>query len=428
MNPLSLSLFLSLCSKKLASKVQIQNVFLSTRSGLTRFFDFSNALPTKHRIQHRELTIDELIYKRTVEYSVKNHVEHFVFQIESEFDAFPASSTWVTIARAFFLQGHPDTNGKVKPATPDESGEVEHVPYMVSGMQITYNSFSELFFRHERNCDLVYCKIDCFRPDINCYLLDDNGYIVLSVNDFDSSRNLDNRLDKDAGRHLLELDYELFIHMTLSSKPIFRKVEVFDFQGICENPKEDSESASGRLSLSLFSTGWRLMTFVSELLLLAASRLTWSASPAAAWSEYEDEEEITGELNRTVVTACRKIYDLYELNYTEEFTTAPTKYSLNRKFDCDESYFLYKIDNSNLIMLISQNECQKVRHKREPRYPPEVEDCKDPEYMHRKRPHMYEDHMCSPNEEVSCIFKDNLFFINKLCFFVKIESFLICLF
>lgn len=378
-------------------------MFLSTRSGLTRFFDFTNpsfSHHTKHRIQHRELTIDELIYKRTVEYSVKNQVEHFVFQIESEFDAFPASATSVTIARSFFLKGHPNESTTADDDSTASDHQIEHVPYMVSGMQITYNSFSELFFRHERNCDLVHCKIDCFRPDINCYLLDDNGYIVLSVNDFDSSRNLDNRLDKDAGRHLLELDYELFMHMTIGDQPIFRKVEVFDFQGICENPKEDTESSAVRLSCLFTWISSNAITLLSDLWLQAITRLSWSVTHAAAWSEYEDEEEITGIPNRTMVTACRKIYDLFELNNTDNFNRMPAQYSLIRKFDCKESYYMYKIENSNLIMLISQNECQKVRHKREPRYPSEVEDCTDPEYMHRKRPHMYEDHMCSPNQEV----------------------------
>src|SRR5690606_36622255 len=122
-----------------------------------------------------------------------------------------------------------------------------------------------------------------------------------------------------------ELDSELFADMVNEQK-ILRKVEVFDYQGICEKPKDDADSAAFRVRpAQVFASCVKVAGFVWQLLLRLISSITYRSTGhrAYAWTEYEDEDEITGIPNRTVVTPCLKIHDLYELNNTSAFTKMP---------------------------------------------------------------------------------------------------------
>lgn len=72
--------------------------------------------------------------------------------------------------------------------------------------------------------------MQCNNNDYACYVIDNNGYILLSNNTNDTGRFF-GEIEDSAMRELLKMR-------------IFKDITVYDFQAVCKKPVDDGKSAT----------------------------------------------------------------------------------------------------------------------------------------------------------------------------------------
>ncbi|GIX90957.1 hypothetical protein CEXT_810561 [Caerostris extrusa] len=139
--------------------------FVATRSGLLRFIDHR---PHADRYNSTEKPIFETYTKATEEEFYKRAVDFhninssaFVFSVP--FDAANKKSSLVTGSHAIFL-------GK---------GKKKKAPAAVVGVQFHHSKFAERFFETTSKC-MDKCRYKCKDEELDCFLLDNNGFIIVS--------------------------------------------------------------------------------------------------------------------------------------------------------------------------------------------------------------------------------------------------------
>ena len=80
------------------------------------------------------------------------------------------------------------------------------------------------------------CK-PCSSPDIECYVIDNNGFIVVSEQ------------RENTGKFFGEVDGTIFDG--LIQHKIFRPIQIYDYQAICLEMADDGSAASLMLTVSL---------------------------------------------------------------------------------------------------------------------------------------------------------------------------------
>lgn len=83
---------------------------------------------------------------------------------------------------------------------------------------------------------LISYWFQCDPEDIECYILDDNGYVVISEN------------HKDTGKFFGEVRDAVMKEMI--RRKIFNVVHMFDYQAVCFRPKSTNNRASFFVTVS----------------------------------------------------------------------------------------------------------------------------------------------------------------------------------
>ncbi|XP_054706836.1 voltage-dependent calcium channel subunit alpha-2/delta-3-like [Uloborus diversus] len=177
--------------------------FVATRSGLLRFVDLRhenvkfNGTEKPIFEMHTKATEEEF-YKRAVDFHNINS-SAFVFSVP--YDAGNRKTSLVTGSHAIFLG-----SGK------------KQAPAAVVGLQFQHSTFSDRFFDTTSKC-LKNCKHKCRDEELDCFLLDNNGFIIVSEK------------HDQTGKFFGEIDYTLFDSMIEIG--IYKRVHVFDYQAVC---------------------------------------------------------------------------------------------------------------------------------------------------------------------------------------------------
>jgi len=220
-------------SDKLFEIFGIKLSFVATRSGLTRWeehkpppaandpnyddeaaFDPNNPKEPHFSEVNNEAT-DEVWYKRAVDYHYNNE-KSFVFSVP--FDIGDKRPTQVTATHAIF-------KGKGS----------KKAPAAVVGVQIDYEHFRETFM----NSTNKKGSLSCSDNNIECYVLDNNGFVVISEDKLNT------------GKFFGEIDGTVL--NSLVKNQVFKKIKVYDYQAIC------LESASYGSPASVIYTPFRMM-------------------------------------------------------------------------------------------------------------------------------------------------------------------------
>lgn len=155
--------------------------------------------------------IDEIWYRRAVEQHF-NDPNSFVFSVP--FDA--SNESLVTATHAVFHK----ESGKTTPAA-------------VVGFQFQHTAMYALFKNiTESTSDAISCASD----DLECFIIDDNGYVIVSAN------------YADIGKFFGEIRGFLMAH--LINENVFRKIDIYDYQAICFVAKDPANIASRLLTVS----------------------------------------------------------------------------------------------------------------------------------------------------------------------------------
>ena len=372
------------CPTKINEKINLKpiNAFVSTRSGLTRFFNFDSTNAANDLFK-RELSIDENIYRRTVDYSIKYEANHFIFELEKT-----VNQTLITASRALFLT---NIDRRKKNSNKHEKPNRIRTPYAVVGMQFDYESFLN-----------TIRKPTFSTKPVRLYFLDDNGYVLFGYNA--QNELLRDSSTEPSGLLFGEYDSELFEH--LINQTVFRRIKIFDYQGICEQKKEsDTESScSPAVHPSLINSLLKsLFTIINESAFFVYFWLSALSAQIKAVHSLEDEVDdgyyVAPWPNRTKIVSCRKDFSFYELNKSA-LSKEPKLHDFKRQNGETDSFIIYKIPKTNLILVINGDEYDPIRKAYVPIVNFEKTKC-DRDTFHRVPPYMYKGPVCFPNSDVS---------------------------
>ncbi|CAK9815507.1 Voltage-dependent calcium channel subunit alpha-2/delta-3 [Anthophora plagiata] len=196
--------------------------FIATRSGLFRWHEHQQSEETTDESPFAEKyarAMDSSWYKRAVD---QHYVEPESFVFSVPFDAADSPNPLVTATHAVFI------------------GKGHKAPAAVVGLQFQHSSLASRFVNITSTCSGTSCKKNCASEELDCYILDNNGFIIISER------------HEHTGKFFGEIDGTIMD--SLVQDRIYRKVTVTDYQGRC-SPQESHQSAAPRtLSESITTT------------------------------------------------------------------------------------------------------------------------------------------------------------------------------
>uniref|UniRef100_A0A6P7F144 Voltage-dependent calcium channel subunit alpha-2/delta-3 isoform X2 n=1 Tax=Diabrotica virgifera virgifera TaxID=50390 RepID=A0A6P7F144_DIAVI len=345
--------------------------FVATRSGLLRWTNLTNIKTNEpHFSENNVRAMDETWYKRAVDqHSIEP--ESFVFSVP--FDIGSYGKPLITATHAVFVEhkGH-------------------RAPAAVVGLQYQHSTLASHFFNITSKCTgSSSCKKTCASDKLDCYVLDNNGFIIISEN------------NDDTGRFFGQIDGTIMD--SLVQDRIYVKVPVYDYQGACSNSKFHFSGSSNKLSI--FIPVNTLFGYIIQMVFSLLVNLNMAYTNALAYnrdesddlfgvySDYEIEqyttgEEITDEQDTVFsppsntyspsfippyesdpmegvdvgIRPCDRKVDLYILQ-PEKLNTSGQSNPLKGKLTnchssgCERPFSVQKIPHSNLILLVVDTVC-----------------------------------------------------------------------
>ncbi|XP_048489237.1 voltage-dependent calcium channel subunit alpha-2/delta-3 [Plutella xylostella] len=204
-------------------KFQVTMSFVATRSGLLKWTDNNSSRTTDsaepHFSEKHARAFDSEWYRRAVEHH-SIEPESFVFSVpfRDGAEADPARPPLVLATHAVFVEarGH-------------------RAPAAVVGMHFQLDSLTKHFLNVTSTCTAgTSCKKTCAGDELDCYILDDNGFIILSE---DASQT---------GLFFGQVDGTIMD--SLVQDRIYKKVTVHDHQGRCPDSRSPFSGDGHKLS------------------------------------------------------------------------------------------------------------------------------------------------------------------------------------
>ncbi|XP_018363754.1 PREDICTED: voltage-dependent calcium channel subunit alpha-2/delta-3-like, partial [Trachymyrmex cornetzi] len=353
--------------------------FIATRSGLLRWHEHQqndgNTEEPRFAERHAR-AMDSSWYKRAVDqHSIEP--ESFVFSVP--FDAADTTDPLVTATHAVFI------------------GKGHKAPAVVVGLQFQHSSLATHFVNITSTCTgMTGCKKNCASEELDCYILDNNGFIIISER------------HEHTGKFFGEIDGTIMD--SLVQDRIYRKVTVIDYQGTCSPQESHQSSAPRTLSDSIIMTAVAFGNFLWTLTLSFNIQDLWQTTLALANDVMNDDlvftddeethefesltpadstDEVTSDGNNVYVRfpviapatpvsppttratsahyprklrACEKKTDLYILQ-PERLNTSGQSNPLKGKLTnchitgCERPFSVQKIRHTNLILLVVDTLC-----------------------------------------------------------------------
>lgn len=110
-------------------------------------------------------------------------------------------------------------------------------PAAVVGFQFQHSAMHTLFKNITSNCVDPAC-VNCASDDFECFVLDDNGYVIVSPE------------VSDTGRFFGEVRGFLMHHLTNPDWPVYKPIVIYDYQAVCFIGKDALSMASKLLTVS----------------------------------------------------------------------------------------------------------------------------------------------------------------------------------
>ncbi|XP_073667931.1 voltage-dependent calcium channel subunit alpha-2/delta-3 isoform X2 [Paramisgurnus dabryanus] len=196
------------------------------------------------------------------------------------------------------------------------------------GIQMKLEFFQRKFWTASRQCNALdgKCIISCDNEDIKCYLIDNNGFILVSE---DVSQT-----------NLFFGEVEGAVMNKLLLMGSFKKITLYDYQALCKEYAGSSDSAYHLLDP--FSTvKWLLTELV--IFLLEFNLYSWWNCGSTVNAQRSQ---------RTMMVPCDTEYPAFVSERTIKETTG--------NIDCDgciRTFVIQQIPSSNLFMVVVENKC-----------------------------------------------------------------------
>ncbi|KAM3848239.1 voltage-dependent calcium channel subunit alpha-2/delta-3 [Vipera latastei] len=199
------------------------------------------------------------------------------------------------------------------------------------GIQMKLEFFQRKFWTASRQCTSLdgRCSISCDDENINCYLIDNNGFILVSE-DYTQTGNFFGEIEGAVMNKLLIMDS-------------FKRITLYDYQAMCRTTKESSDSAHTLLDpYKAFFAAVKWIVTELVLFLVEFNLCNWWHSDLMAKAQ---------RLKQTL-EPCDTEYPAFVSERTIKETTGNI-YCDN----CFKSFVIQQIQNSNLFMVVVSNEC-----------------------------------------------------------------------
>lgn len=250
--------------------------FVATRSGLTRWVDLTKFKPgispepsdEPHIMQIHNRAIDEVWYKRAVDY-YEEDPDAYVYSVPFDAAAQNPEEVLVTATRAIFI----------------EENRHRKAPAAVVGVTIQHQKFIEYFTNETYKCPSYpsrdsSCKNakTCESVYLDCYLLDDNGFIIASEK------------NEHTGKFFGTL--EGTIMESLVQSEVYRKVKIYDYQAVCLDSQTEPNPASILLTpvqMLKWTANW-IMSNIFWVLVKTHLYTLWDPNEAWAYTHGARED------------------------------------------------------------------------------------------------------------------------------------------
>ncbi|CAH1960682.1 unnamed protein product [Acanthoscelides obtectus] len=345
--------------------------FVATRSGLLRWTNHTNFKSNEpHFSENNVRAMDETWYKRAVDqHSIEP--ESFVYSVP--FDVGSYGKPLVTATHAVFVEhkGH-------------------RAPAAVVGLQYQHATLASHFHNITSKCTGPNsCKKTCASDKLDCYVLDNNGFVIISEN------------NDHTGRFFGQIDGTIMD--SLVQDRIYVKIPVYDYQGACSNSR--FHFSGGTSKIGLFAPAKLLLGIIMKSLLFFFSQLNNAYGTALMYTQNDDDDDLvysdyeidnyangddlgeTPQLSSPTNTFSQPFIPTYESDPLEDVTFGPFGVKpCDRKVDlyvlqpeklntsgqsnplkgkltnchnsgCERPFSVQKIPHSNLILLVVDTAC-----------------------------------------------------------------------
>ncbi|XP_054101732.2 voltage-dependent calcium channel subunit alpha-2/delta-3 isoform X2 [Callithrix jacchus] len=199
------------------------------------------------------------------------------------------------------------------------------------GIQMKLEFFQRKFWTASRQCASLdgKCSISCDDETVNCYLIDNNGFILVSE-DYTQTGDFFGEIEGAVMNKLL----------TMGS---FKRITLYDYQAMCRANKESSDGAHGLLdpyNAFLSAVKWIMTELV--LFLVEFNLCSWWHSDMTAKAQ---------KLKQTL-EPCDTEYPAFVSERTIKETTGNIACE-----DCSKSFVIQQIPSSNLFMVVVDSSC-----------------------------------------------------------------------
>ncbi|XP_076877755.1 voltage-dependent calcium channel subunit alpha-2/delta-4 isoform X2 [Brachyhypopomus gauderio] len=186
------------------------------------------------------------------------------------------------------------------------------------------------------------CPLTCESIDINCYLVDNNGFIVFS------------KERSEVGRFFGEIDGSVMAQ--LLKLGLFQRVTLYDYQAMCKNSHHHSSGARSPLSSIhgltavvrwLFSN---LLLFLLEFNICGLWHNDYLVDAKAVYHASHKQKKVES------MVPCNTEYPGFVYDATIRETNSIIKCGR-----CQKTFVLQQLVNTNLVMLVVQADCDCSR-------------------------------------------------------------------
>ncbi|MCJ8734363.1 hypothetical protein PDJAM_G00234310 [Pangasius djambal] len=179
------------------------------------------------------------------------------------------------------------------------------------------------------------CPLSCESIDINCYLVDNNGFTVIS------------KERSDVGRFFGEVDGSVMAQLLKSG--LFKRVTLYDYQAMCKNTHHHASAARPLLS-PFYSLMAAVKWLFSNLMLFF-----WEFNICGLWhNDYLVDAHKQKKIESMV--PCNTEYPGFMYDTSIRETNSIIKCGR-----CQKMFVLQQVLNSNLVMLVVQADCDCSR-------------------------------------------------------------------
>ncbi|KAF4091122.1 hypothetical protein AMELA_G00033500 [Ameiurus melas] len=186
------------------------------------------------------------------------------------------------------------------------------------------------------------CPLSCESIEINCYLVDNNGFIVTS------------KERSDVGRFFGEVDGSVMAQLLKSG--LFKRVTLYDYQAMCKNSHHHTSAARPLLSPFYSLTAavkWlfsNLMLFLLEFNICGLWHNDYLVDAKSGYHTTHKQKKAES------MVPCNTEYPGFIYDTTIRETNSIIKCGR-----CQKMFVLQQIVNSNLVMLVVQADCDCSR-------------------------------------------------------------------